>query len=154
MALNSGQCAEKTCLLQLEPVEQTTESGYYDLEWGLASESTTDKSDSSNQNNNSASNNDIAVATTLEISNDKTFNNISHKINISYQDTIHLTGFSNGRYYIRLLDDSGERVSNIAQVGVEHHSMNRVWTIFTLGAILFVLLVGYMIAKAFRNQDD
>jgi len=154
MALNSGQCAENACSLQLEPVEQTTESGYYDLEWKSVGEDALQKSDPSNHNNDSENNSDITIATTLEISSDKTFNNISHKINISYQDTIHLTGFSNGKYYIRLLDDSGERVSNISQVDVEHHSMNRVWTIFTLGAILFALLVGYMIVKAFRNQDD
>ena len=154
MALNSGQCAEKACSLQLEPVEQTTESGYYDLEWKSVGEDVPQKNSSVSQQSTSSSGDNITTAVTLEVSNQKMFNNISHKIDISYQDSIHLTGFSDGVYYIRLLDKSGDQVSNISQVNVKHHSMGRVWIIFSMGAILFVLLIGYMIAKAFRNQDD
>lgn len=164
MALNSGECAGNVCSLQLDPVEQTVESGYYDLEWNPVGEDHPQQTNSTSKQNDpisgdlirggSVSGEPRTTATTLEISNEETFNEISHKIDISYQDSVHLTGFPNGVYYIRLLDKSGMRVSNISQVNVEHHSMSRVWVIFTMGAILFALLMGYMVAKVFRNQDD
>lgn len=94
-------------------------------------------------------------ASHLKISTDKMFTQITHDIEIHpTQYRISLTGFSNGDYYVQLFGDDDKEVSNAVKVIVEHHSMTKVWIIFTAGAVLFLLLIGYMVSTVFRHKED
>ena len=53
------------------------------------------------------------------------------------------SGLDNGDYYYRLTDDFG--VSNTVQVTVEHHSLVRALMFFSMGLLLFLILVAMII---------
>jgi len=62
-----------------------------------------------------------------------------------------LSGLSDGAYHYRVLDQKGE-ASNIITVEVTHHSLNKAFAFFGLGALMFVILV-VVLVSASRTKD-
>lgn len=176
----SSECGEQQCALDLQLKEGKDEvitSGHFNLVWPIKKQSTTsesqesegDREDESSVAKNSKKNTsnikgalidyEQHPATLLKISSEQNFfqdsSNISHAIDIhSTQRAISLTGFSDGVYYAQLFDDNNQQVSNQVKVTVEHHSMTKVWIIFSSGAALFLILIGYMVTKVFRHKEE
>lgn len=55
-----------------------------------------------------------------------------------------LTGFNDGKWYFRLKGSQGE-YSNIVNVEVHHHSLSKAFLFFTLGLLMFCLLITILI---------
>ena len=73
---------------------------------------------------------------------------------ISDSGSITLTGYPDGIYYFRAgLPGSW---SGIVQVEVQHHSLSRAFAFFTLGLLLFLVLVGTIVLgnKAIAGVSD
>ena len=166
-----SECGERQCALDLQLKEGKDEvmtSGHFNLIWPVKDESTTSEekeSDGDREDESSAIEPSTIKATLvdfekhsatqLKISSDQFFSHISHAINIHpTQRAVSLTGFSDGDYYAQLYDASNNPVSNTVMVTVEHHSMFKVWVIFTSGAALFLILIGYMVTKVFRHKEE
>ncbi|MBT8148204.1 MAG: hypothetical protein KJN90_15200 [Gammaproteobacteria bacterium] len=60
------------------------------------------------------------------------------------------SGLTNGDYFYRLIDDGG--ASNTVSVEVAHHSLNRAAFFFTLGAVLFGILISVLLLGRQRTQ--
>lgn len=172
----SSECGERQCALDLQLKEGKGEvitSGHFNLVWPIEKQSTTsesqesegDREDESSVAKNSKKNTsnikgalvdyEQHPATQLKISSKQSLTTISHSIDIhSTQRAISLTGFSDGIYYAQLFDNNDQPVSNQVKVTVEHHSMTKVWIIFTSGAVLFLILIGYMVTKVFRHKEE
>ena len=167
----SSECNGQQCALDLQLKEGKDEvitSGHFNLIWPVEDKATTSEQNSSDgdREDESSTTESYAIksalvdyekhsATLLKISLDQSFSIISHSIDIhSTQRAISLTGFSDGVYYAQLFDDKNQPVSNQVKVTVEHHSMTKVWIIFTSGAVLFLILIGYMVTKVFRHKEE
>ncbi|WP_223577393.1 hypothetical protein [Kangiella taiwanensis] len=172
----SSECGERQCALDLQLKEGKDEaitSGHFNLVWPIEKQSTTsesqesegDREDESSVAKNSKKNTsnikgalidyEQHPAKQLKISSEQSLTTISHSIDIhSTQRAISLTGFSDGIYYAQLFDNNDQPVSNQVKVTVEHHSMTKVWIIFTSGAVLFLILIGYMVTKVFRHKEE
>ena len=172
----SSECNGQQCTLDLQLKEGKDEvitSGHFNLIWPVEDKATTSEQNGSDGDRGdesstapSSTTESYAIksalvdyekhsATLLKISPDQSFSTISHSIDIhSTQRAISLTGFSDGTYYAQLFDDMNQPVSNQVKVTVEHHSMTKVWIIFTSGAVLFLILIGYMVTKVFRHKEE
>ena len=62
-----------------------------------------------------------------------------------------LSGLANGVYYYRVLDQHG-KASNVIKVEVSHHSLNKAFAFFALGAVMFVILL-VVLVSANRTKD-
>lgn len=168
-ALSNDRCGTEKCPLTLELKEGKGEvitAGHFNLLWidsenseassaGSISEPSAEEESASSVVKDTLLDQNTHSATHLIIATEQTFSNISHNIKIhSTQRAISLTGFDDGHYYVRLFDQRNNPVSNIIEVTVEHHSMGRVWVIFFSGATLFLILIGYMVAKVFRHKEE
>jgi hypothetical protein len=174
-ALSNEQCGTKSdkaqCPLELELKEgkgEVIEAGHFNLLWTDTEEHKVNSGSaevSSRDSESSVAKSSVVKdtlldqnshsATHLTIATEQSFSEISHHIKIhSTQRAISLTGFNNGHYFVRLFDAEENPVSNIVEVEVQHHSMGRVWVIFISGAVLFLILIGYMVAKVFRHKEE
>ena len=177
----SSECGERQCTLDLQLKEGKDEvitSGHFNLVWPIEEQSTTSdlqESEGDRKDESSVAQSSVIKssetkpsaikgalvdyeqhpATQLKISSEQSLTTISHSIDIhSTQRAISLTGFSDGIYYAQLFDNNDQPVSNLVKVTVEHHSMTKVWIIFTSGAVLFLILIGYMVTKVFRHKEE
>ncbi|WP_223668567.1 hypothetical protein [Kangiella shandongensis] len=157
-ALGNDQCGTMQCPLTLELKEGKDEiitSGHFNLIWPVKEAlSKGEREDDGPGIADALVDDETHAATQLLIATDQSFSQVTHTIPIhSTKRKISLTGFSDGEYYARLFDGHNEPVSNTVKVKVKHHSMGRVWIIFTSGAVLFALLIAYMVAKVFRHKE-
>lgn len=157
-ALGNDQCGATDCPLTLELKEgkdEIIESGHFNLIWPVKeTPAEGEGEDESSVIVDTLVDDETHTATQLLIATDQTFSEVTHTIPIhSTKRKVSLTGFSDGEYYVRLFDGNNEPVSNTLKVTVKHHSMDRVWIIFTSGAVLFILLIAYMVAKVFRHKE-
>ncbi|HEY9031112.1 MAG TPA: hypothetical protein VIM93_07110, partial [Kangiella sp.] len=89
----------------------------------------------------------------LQLSTSESFSPELQRLDVTHQDKVHLTGYDDGTYFLRLLDEQQNILSNVASVTVTHHSFARVWLVFGIGAVMFTILIGYMISRAFRAKE-
>ncbi|WMS86881.1 hypothetical protein [Pleionea litopenaei] len=112
----------------LTPASQSSSEGYYTLRW--------EHSSSNFQR--------------LEVSSDATFQTISVEYPVSGMKGISLTGYQDGTYFFRLIDDQ-QQASNSATVVVKHRSLSLAIILFALGFSLFVVLIGVLIFSSRRR---
>ena len=170
-ALGNDQCNGNLCPLNLKLKEGKGEvitAGHFNLLWTDSEETESSSSDDALDNaktpvkkspgssvaNSLFLDNNFHTATLLVLAKEPSFSDITHNITIhETQRSISLTGLNDGRYFARLFDEKNHPVSNPVEVTVKHHSMQRVWIIFISGAMLFLILIGYMVAKVFRHKE-
>lgn len=66
--------------------------------------------------------------------------------NVNGVEAFSMSGLSNGKYFYRLLSNNNES-SNTVEVNVTHHGLAKAWSFFTIGALLFVFLLGYIFLR-------
>lgn len=145
-AENSSVCEGVGCELQLEPSEQDSNAGYFSVEWNR---SNTNQIDPEQVLIDSAGKTPLY----LQLSTSESFSPELQRLDVTHQDKVHLTGYDDGTYFLRLLDEQQNVLSNVASVTVTHHSFARVWLVFGIGAVMFTILIGYMISRAFRSKE-
>lgn len=97
-------------------------------------------------------NNSTPVA--LQISDHPTFNHLLKDISLTNQNAVHLSGFNNGTYYVRLHENKQQiSSSDIAQFNVRHRQLDEAITLFILGLSLFVFLV-FTLYRFNRHPQD
>ena len=161
-ALGDDQCGAESkkiqCPLKLELKEGKGEvitSGHFNLLWTDNKVGSASNSEESTAVKDALLDHETHPATHLKIATNQSISNPSHNIKIhSTQRAISLTGFDDGHYFVRLFNGKNNPVSNSVEVNVKHHSMDRVWIIFISGAVLFLILIGYMVAKVFRHKEE
>ncbi len=79
---------------------------------------------------------------TLEVARDPSFSPLVRRVQLKDQSQVHLSGFSDGDYYARLIVDGTEAQSPPISFRVQHRSLTAAWWLFGLGFVLFTLLVG------------
>lgn len=145
-AAKSSDCEGVDCEFELTPHEQSSNAGYFSVEWNSL---TTNQSEDEQVLLDSA----YEAPKYLQLATNEGFSPELQLLDIGYQDKIHLTGYDDGTYFLRLLDEQQNVLSNVASVTVAHHSYKRVWLVFGIGAVMFVILIGYMISRAFRSKE-
>ncbi|ACV27464.1 hypothetical protein [Kangiella koreensis] len=145
-AESSSVCEGVNCELKLEPSEQDSNAGYFSVEWNS---SNTNQIDPQRVLIDSADKSPLY----LQLSTNESFSPQLQLLDVTHQDKIHLTGYDDGTYFLRLLDEQQNVLSNVASVTVTHHPLARVWLVFGIGALMFVILIGYMISRAFRSKE-
>lgn len=145
-AEDSSVCEGVVCELELKPLEQDSNAGYFSVEW---SRSNTSQIDPKQVLIDSAEKSPLY----LQLATSESFSPQLQLLDVSHQDKVHLTGYNEGTYYLRLLDEQQNVLSNVASVTVAHHSVLRVWLVFGVGAMMFIILIGYMISRAFRSKE-
>ncbi|MCW8857208.1 MAG: hypothetical protein OQJ95_07590 [Kangiella sp.] len=145
-AENSSVCEGVNCELKLEPKEQSSNAGYFSVEWNTSS---TNQIDPEQVLIDSARKSPLY----LQLATNESFSPQLQRLDVTHQDKIHLTGYDDGTYFLRLLDEQQNVLSNVASVTVTHHPLARVWLVFGVGALMFVILIGYMISRAFRSKE-
>ncbi len=134
LSIKCGYTSEKSNQISLFPEQQTSSEGFFSLSWN-----TYISNDNSNQ-------------MTLEIAAAQDFSKQTHRIDVSLQDKIHLTGFGEGVFYARLIDPDGNVVSSVARVDVKHHPLSRATALFFLGAVIFIGLVSYILRQNSKKE--
>jgi hypothetical protein len=86
---------------------------------------------------------DISSELTLQESREPDFSGDLEQWPVSQANQFTQSGLTNGLYFYRLAD--GTSTSNVVKVEVQHHSLSRAWFFFSLGAVLFILLVGILL---------
>lgn len=62
-----------------------------------------------------------------------------------------LSGVPDGTYHFRVLDKTGT-ASNSISVEVKHHSLEKAFGFFTLGALMFVILIAVLITASRKEE--
>lgn len=145
VAISSG-CEGSACEFELKPQEQSSNAGYFSVEWNSL---TTNQSEDEQVLTDSA----YKAPKYLQLATNEGFSPELQRLDITYQDKIHLTGYDDGTYFLRLLDEQQNVLSNVATVTITHHPFERVWLVFGIGALMFAILIGYMISRAFRTKE-
>lgn len=76
---------------------------------------------------------------TLEQSSSADFGQVISTM-VAADGNITITGLMDGDYYFRLLDDNLQQ-SNLLRIQVAHHSLVRALAFFSLGLVLFIILL-------------
>ena len=83
---------------------------------------------------------------TLQVAADSEFTRLTRSLQLAGQDQVHLSGFADGVYFARLLDNAGASLSNTVRFEVEHRSLRSASLLFSVGAALF----GFLVVTLFR----
>ncbi|AOE49239.1 hypothetical protein [Kangiella sediminilitoris] len=157
-ALGNDQCGANDCPLTLELKEgkdAIIKAGHFNLIWPVKENSSEENTVDETVVADALIDDETHPATKILIASDQNFSQITHSIPIhATKRMVSLTGFTDGVYFARLVDEDNQPVSNFVKITVEHHSMQRVMIIFASGAILFGLLIAYMVAKVFRHKEE
>lgn len=78
----------------------------------------------------------------LQVAQSPSFEPLLRSYAIDGTEQISLSGYKNGDYYFRVTDLTTNKSNGIAKVKVEHHSMELATSLFTIGLVLFLFLVG------------
>lgn len=82
---------------------------------------------------------DTQLPLTLQQSQSAAFDDV-RITNLPADGSITITGLRDGNYFYRVLAADQEQ-SNIIQVQVEHHTLARAFSFFSLGLVLFIVLL-------------
>lgn len=88
----------------------------------------------------------------IQISSDAQFHNVVRNLSLTAQAQVHLSGFSDGDYYVRLLSPAGQSVGQPTKFSVEHRNLTSATLLFGLGAALFFVLVSCLIHFTQKNK--
>lgn len=81
------------------------------------------------------------AAVNLQVARDQSFHVVLRDINLQGQKQVHLSGFYDGTYYARLLNDEGQLYSNEVSFQVRHRDLRMAWFLFAIGFTLFALML-------------
>ena len=81
----------------------------------------------------------------LQISRDADFARILQDAGMRGQQQAQLSGFDDGDYYGRMVNNRGERLSNVVEFKVRHHDLRVAGLLFAVGFLLFAILTVIMI---------
>lgn len=88
----------------------------------------------------------------IEQGSDATFSSVSAEFRpMGSFEQISLSGFDDGTYYFRARE--GDRVSNVVEVTVRHYPLWQAFSLFGLGAVIFILLVKTIIRYHLRSDS-
>ena len=77
----------------------------------------------------------------LQVANDSSFHQLIHNIKITNQKSVHLSGFSDGEYYVRLVPEKNGFASATSSFTVKHRQLGDALALFSVGVALFVFLL-------------
>ncbi len=89
---------------------------------------------------------------TIQVALDASFTQLVREIKLIDQESVHLSGFDNGMYYVRLIETHTNQASQPSTFTVQHRNLSDALKFFSLGMILFVLLI-FMLTR-FNYQSD
>ncbi len=88
----------------------------------------------------------------LVVATDPQFHHISKIIQTGSQTALHLSGFSNGDYFVKLRLPNGNPVSNTTHFRVQHRDLQSALGLFMLGLIIFITLA-VLLFKFTRSSE-
>jgi hypothetical protein len=88
----------------------------------------------------------------LVIASDPDFHHVMRRLSLASQHQVHLSGFSDGSYYARLLDANGNVLAPDAGFDVTHRNLGLASMLFALGAGLFVFLLVTLFRFTYNNS--
>jgi hypothetical protein len=77
----------------------------------------------------------------VQIASDPSFNQLVRSIKLTNQNLVHLSGFPDGTYHIRLLEDNQPIQSGAVSFEVKHRQLDNAVALFIVGLFLFVFLI-------------
>lgn len=77
----------------------------------------------------------------LQVALDDGFNQIVRDLSLTRQNKVHLSGFKDGSYFVRVTDSRGVPLTITAHFQVQHRDLTMATLLFALGATLFVFLL-------------
>lgn len=77
----------------------------------------------------------------VQIASDPSFNQLVRSIKLTNQNLVHLSGFPDGTYHIRLLEDNQPIQSSAVSFEVKHRQLDDAVALFIVGLSLFVFLI-------------
>jgi hypothetical protein len=77
----------------------------------------------------------------VQIASDPSFNQLVRSIKLTNQNLVHLSGFPDGTYHIRLLEDNQSIQSSAVSFQVKHRQLDDAVALFIVGLSLFVFLI-------------
>mgnify|MGYP003642562501 FL=1 len=77
----------------------------------------------------------------IQLAMDPSFNQLVRRIKLLNQNSVHLSGFSDGLYYVRLIEDNARIIGEVSTFTVKHRQFTDAIKLFVLGALLFVFLL-------------
>jgi hypothetical protein len=77
----------------------------------------------------------------VQIASDPSFNQLVRSIKLTNQNLVHLSGFPDGTYHIRLLEDNQPIQSSAVSFEVKHRQLDDAVALFIIGLSLFVFLI-------------
>ena len=89
---------------------------------------------------------DLGETVTLQVAEDAEFARLTRSLQLTGQQQVHLSGFEDGVYFARVLDNTGSSFSNTVRFEVEHRSLRSASLLFSVGAALF----GFLVLTLFR----
>lgn len=81
------------------------------------------------------------TAVQLQVGFDADLEQVIRSPVLTGQQQVHLSGFADGVYFARLVDGSGDVLSNTVSFEVEHRPLRAASLLFAIGAALFCFLV-------------
>jgi len=70
---------------------------------------------------------------------------LSREFNLPAYGSVTITGLTDGAYYFRVTHAGQSSFSDLLVVEVAHHSLSRALTFFSVGLVLFLILLGTII---------
>lgn len=77
----------------------------------------------------------------VQIASDPSFNQLVRSIKLTNQNLVHLSGFPDGTYHIRLLEGNQPIQSSAVSFEVKHRQLDDAVALFIVGLSLFVFLI-------------
>ena len=77
----------------------------------------------------------------LQVATDPSFSSLLRNLTLQEQEKVHLSGFTDGAYYVRLLDDQHQILTNKVEFQVKHRDLQSAWLLFATGLTLFIALL-------------
>lgn len=89
----------------------------------------------------------------LQVAADNNFHHLVRDLTLHAQQQVHLTGFPNGVYFARLLDQHGRSLTHSTHFEVRHHNLQTAWVLFSVGFVLFTLLL-FVVMRFTRQKKN
>jgi len=92
------------------------------------------------------------VSVNLQVATDQSFQTLVRDLKLRGQKQVHLSGFTDGSYFVRLVDDERQLLTNEVSFQVKHRDLQMAWLLFAVGLVLFVLLLFSIIRFTHQNK--
>lgn len=81
----------------------------------------------------------------IQTSKDIDFRKVIREISTTNPNQVHLSGFEDGKYYIRLLNAQKNQITNSVELIVKHQNLSHAFILFFIGLLLFIILITLII---------